>query len=243
MKKKLLALGLIAALSSSILVGCGGDTKSDSVSTESAQENMMTTSETTTKDKKEITLEDLELKEYKYSNSYSTEYLVAVKNNSQLTIQIGANDTAYDLSNNMVGASSSDIYVIGPGEESCMLFYFSSSDVDHVEYKDTLQYKINPYNFIPVLSNLKVQEAVNDESLILAVTNDGNISARSVEAYAVFMDEENTSLAISSGFVGDSDLEVKPGATQSGEIDYFESYEKGDFDHVVWYLSSYGTAF
>ena len=118
-------------------------------------------------------------------------------------------------------------------------FYFSSvSGIDHIDYKDNLQFVTgtNLY-YKPVISNLSVQDGLNGDVLTLAVTNNGDYAAEFVEAYAIFMDASGTPLQIASNFITDSNSEIAPGAMQSTQIEYYSAYDKGEYDHVTYYLT------
>ena len=224
MKKKLFIVSLVLFL----LVGCSGKSEN---ATESSGGN------TTEAADNKVTLDDLAMTEYKYDSGFgSTIYLISVKNNSSQTFNLTVNATAYDASNAMLGAADGSIDVIGPGEESCMFLYFSEvTGIDHISYKDNVQYSTDIY-YQPVIANLSVQQAVNGNVLVLAVTNNGEVAAEFVEAYAVFLDANNTPLYISSTYIMDANNVIAPGATQSAQIEYY-NFDDATFDHVNWYLT------
>ena len=232
----LLSLTLLASCSSTKNENVKNTSESGTTKTKEKEKSQ---SESSLKKSKELSLEDLSFTEYLLENSFGSEYLVAVKNNSDLTVGISANATAYDASNALLGAASSSIDVLGPNEESVMLFYFDSvSGIDNIDYKDNMQYSADSklyYN--PVVSNLSVEDGLNGDVLTLAITNNGEYAAQFVEAYAVFMDENGTPLQISSNYVTDSNYEIAPGAMQSTQIEYYSSYDKGEYDHVTYYLT------
>ena len=232
----LLSLTLLASCSSTKNENVKNTSESGTTKTKEKEKSQI---ESSLKKSKELSLEDLSFTEYLLENSFGSEYLVAVKNNSDLTVGISANATAYDASNALLGAASSSIDVLGPNEESVMLFYFDSvSGIDHIDYKDNMQYSADSklyYN--PVVSNLSVEDGLNGDVLTLAITNNGEYAAQFVEAYAVFMDENGTPLQISSNYVTDSNYEIAPGAMQSTQIEYYSSYDKGEYDHVTYYLT------
>lgn len=233
MNKKII-LPILTAL---VLTGCSSQ-KNKNV-TNSSESGTTKTKENNTNTSGQLTLDDLQFTEYPCSDNYDSEYLVAVKNNSNLTVGISANATAYSSDNNLLGASNSAIDVLGPSEESVLWFYFSGvTGIDHIDYKDNLQYTsgANLY-YKPIISNLSVQDGLNGDVLTLAVTNNGDCAAEFVEAYAVFMDANNTPLQISSTYVVDSNSEIAPGAMQSAQIEYFSSYDKGEYDHVTYYFT------
>ena len=231
---KNLRKSFVILLSAMLLAGCSS-TRSENVT--STGNSGKATADSKSKKSKEITLDDLETKEYKVENEYATEYLVTVKNKSDQTIALNSNATAYDANNSMLGAADGTIEVLGAGEQSVMYFYFDGAkNVDHVDYKTNMQYNTNP-PYDPVISNLSVKDAVNGDNLTVAITNNGKEAAQFVEVYAVFCDANNTPLEIDDTYVADSNDEIAPGATQSATISYYSEYDKGAFDHVDYYLT------
>lgn len=227
-------------LAISLLAGCS-NSENQNVATSTESGTTATAEATTepTESADELSIDDLQFTEYSLENDFATEYLVAVKNNSNITVGLSANATAYDASNGLLGADTAEIDVLGPNEESVFLFYFDGvSGVDHIDYKDNIQYSVgsNLY-YEPVISNLSVQDAVNGDVLTLAVTNNGEYDAEFVEAYAVFMDANNTPLEIDETYIVDSNSKIAAGATQSEQINYYSSYNKGAFDHVTYYFT------
>ena len=161
------------------------------------------------------------------SSSY---YFLEVKNNSKATVGISGNATALDGNDSVLGSADGSIDVLGPGETSLMTFYFSDvGDVTTV--KTDLQYTQDIY-YQPVISNLKVNQSINDKNVTIQVTNNGDVPAEFVEATALFFDAEGNVIYHNSGYVADNDSEIKPGATLSDQLDSYEA-----FDHVNVYLN------
>lgn len=178
-----------------------------------------------------LSLEDLDITEYKYENGIGdTLYYLVIKNNSQVAAELYANVTAYDAENKMIGAANGSIDVIGPNEESIMVLYFDSvTGIDHIDY--TLQYNTDIY-YDPVISGLKVEEVLNGNVLVLSVINELDYPAEFVEAYALFFDANDNIVYVTENYITDNDSEIKPGATLTAQL---ESYDP--FDHVKWVLT------
>ena len=188
------------------------------------------TNENTAPKPTEISMEDFDIREIRYDNEFATmEYLV-IKNNSEKAVEITGNATALSADGSVVGAADCSINVLGPGEESIAYFYFSNvTDVAEVDY--SLSYNEAKY-YDPVIKDLGLEVNVNDSNVVVLVTNNGSKPAMFVEAYALFYDANNNVVYASSGFVMDSDSEIKPGATLSEQISAYEA-----FDHVEVYLT------
>jgi archaellum component FlaF (FlaF/FlaG flagellin family) len=168
--------------------------------------------------------------EYLYEGMFGTSlYFLAIQNNSDAAVEVNGNATALDADGNAIGADSMYIDVLGPGEESIGYFYFDDvSGIDKVDYQ--LSYSDSWYE--PVLSELSVDQTLNDSNVTLNITNNGSISAQFVEAYALFMDADGNVIDYESTYFTDNDSEIKPGATISGQLDCYEDA----YDHVAVYL-------
>lgn len=178
---------------------------------------------------------DFDIQEYSYTNSIgSTLLYLVIKNNSAQTVSIDGNATAYDASNNVIGAGNCSIDVLGPGEQSIASFYFESiENADHFDYK--LNYS-EETSYKPVLGNLSTDVSVNGSNVVATVTNNGDCEARFVEVYALFLDADNHLINATSAYAVDDDSEIKPGASESVQLTAYQS-----FDHAEVYLTGRAT--
>ena len=171
-----------------------------------------------------------ECKGYIYENSYATSYYYIIKNTGNRTVALDGNAIAYDALGNRLGADSDSIDVLGPGETSIMTFYFSNvRGVDSVNC--TLSDTARLY-YQPVIANLSVNPSRNNRNLTLSITNNGSINADFVEAQALFFNESGKVVDSESKFFIDSDNEIKPGATITGQIT-----SNKNFSRVEYYLT------
>lgn len=179
----------------------------------------------------EVSDKDFTVKEYLCESSSDTSCFLAITNNSDKTVGIDANLTAFNAKGEAIGADDGSLDVIGPGEESVMTFYLDGvKDVDKVEYTmnydTTLSYKSG-------LQDLEVSHSVNDRDVEVTVTNKGAEASEFVEAYVLFLDADGKVVLQESGYITDNDNELKPGATLSEE---FSAYK--EFDSVVVYMTA-----
>nr|MCR4746255.1 FxLYD domain-containing protein [Lachnospiraceae bacterium] len=174
---------------------------------------------------------DFDIKEYAYEDSIgSTTYYLIIKNNSDETVKISGNATAYDSLENVIGAGDCSVDVLGPGEETIAYFFFDFvSGLDHIDYK--LNYSESDY-FEPVINELSMEQNINDNNVVVTVTNNGTEAAEFVEVYALFFDQHNNIVGTSSAYAIDDDSELKPGESISKQLDIYDS-----FDHVECYLT------
>ena len=252
MKKRAFALIICIATLLAMLCACGevsnsGNDKTIS-STDSTMDNRGESSQTVVFDNRNINSnasdgdspakitvsdKDFEVIDYLYEDSLSSRYFLIITNNSEATVSIFANGIAKDANGSMIGASDLSIDVLGPGETSIGYFYFNGvSGIETVEYEMT--YDTEPY-YTPILSNLYTEQTINNKNVIVAVTNNGEIPAYFVEAYALFFDAENNVVDYTSRYITDDDIEIKAGKTIVAQLDTYES-----FDHVEVYLTGRG---
>ncbi|MCR5802018.1 MAG: hypothetical protein K6G57_06795, partial [Lachnospiraceae bacterium] len=170
---------------------------------------------------------DFSVKEYLYENSIGDSmYFLAITNNSDKSVGINGNVTAYDAGGSVIGADSGSIDVLGPGEESILSFYFDSvSGIDNVKY--TLGYDTSPY-YESGLKDLEIVQNINANNVVVTVTNKGSEPAEFVEAYALFLDSAGKVIGYDSTYITDGDSEIKPGATLSKQMDIYEAFDTVD---------------
>ena len=187
------------------------------------------TNENTAPKPTEISMEDFDIRDYKYETMFGTMWFLIVKNNSDADLAFEFNGTALDAAGNTIGAGTAEIAVLGAGEETVTYFYFE--DVTGID-KVTYQGNYGSSFYKPVLSDLAVEQTINDGNLTVKVTNNGQYPAQFVEGCALFMDAENNVVYYNSTYITDSDSEIKPGKTLSAQLDVFD-----DFDHVEFYMT------
>lgn len=194
----------------------------DSVSVSTTNNSEVTTNNE--KENSDFSDSDFETKGYLYENTIGdTLYFVSIKNNSKQNIKVNGNATAYDENKNAIGANSSEIYALGAGEQQILYFYFESvSGVKDVEY--TLNYEKDNI-FKSALPYLEIKETINEENVVVSVTNNGDKSASFVEAYALFFDGNGNVVNYSSTYIVDSDGEIKSGSTISEQITSYDDFE------------------
>lgn len=239
MKNKMI---MLAALISAIVVGgcgasnvatSGGDVVVTDNRTKDTEEVEVVDNRTASEENNATFSEsDFDVKTYLYENTIGdTLYFVGITNNSQATVEVSGSATAKDATGNAIGVDDMSIDIIGPGETTMGYFYFSDvKDIASVDYE--LKYDRETY-YKPIINNLKVEQTLNDKNLTVALTNNGDINAQFVEAYALFMDADNNVLSYNSGYVVDDDSEIKPGATLSEQLDCYQ----GGYDHVELYIT------
>lgn len=175
--------------------------------------------------------DDFTKEAYMYENRYGdTFYFLAITNNSNASVEIGANGIAKDATGNMIGADDFEIDVLGPGEQSIGYFVFDDvSGVASVDYD--INYAASSY-YDPVIADLELQYTINNQNVVVSVTNNGDKKAEYVKAYALFFDANGGVVDYDSGYVVDNDNELKPGKTLVEQLD-----TRDGFDNVKVFLS------
>ncbi len=183
-----------------------------------------------------VTEDDFEIEEYMYETKFGdTYYYLIVTSNAPIPVAIGYNGIAKDNEGNAVGADSMSIDVIGPGETSIGYFYFNDvTGIASVDYQADIDTNIYYY---PVITNLDMVQTLNDKNVTVTITNNGDVAAQFVEAYALFFDANHNIIKTDSNYVTDGDSEIKPGATISSQLDIYT----GNYDHVEVYLTGRAT--
>lgn len=133
-------------------------------------------------------------KELTYDSGFNTIYYIPAYNASDTALSVWANAVAKDSANNVIGASSMSIEVLGPKETSIGKFSFHNvGEVDHIEY--TLNASVASY-FCPVVKHLEVEPSLYNNNLMVSITNHGSVAAEFVEAYALIENQTEKSLAL-----------------------------------------------
>lgn len=242
--KKVLALTMCLVMALSLLfAGCGGpsvtpdanngggnivvDNRNNGTLDNQGEQN-------TQQENITVTDEDFTIVGYPYEDYFASMYFLVITNNSKGTVEFSANGIARDANGGMIGADDFSIDVLGPGETSIGYFYFDNvKDVASVDY--TFEYDTSSY-YYPVISNLSVEQTMNDHNVTVKVTNKGNSCAEFVEAHALFFDGNNNVISHTRNYVVDNDSEIKPGKSITTQLDSYEAY-----DHVEVYFTGRST--
>ena len=109
---------------------------------------------------------------YLFHNRYSSEYVCVVKNTSRQTLELEANAIGYSKSGNAAGADQGRLTILAPGEETAVMFYFSSTEVSDVKvelYPSTTNGYLDPF-----ISDMEIEDFVYDGRIVERLTNKKN---------------------------------------------------------------------
>lgn len=167
---------------------------------------------------------------YRYNSSKYYYLCLAITNNTTRTVKIDVSVQFFDADGGLVGVDDAHEYAFCPGTEMLIVTYndlpFDSYNLDINTSNDTY--------YSPVVSDLVVETTLVGNKAIIAVTNNGSISAEFVEYDILFLDGDDV-VTRTMGYIIDGDNEIKPGKTQYAEENC--SYE---FDDVLVFLKGFG---
>ena len=167
--------------------------------------------------------------EYLLKTKWSTYHYIVVKNNSNLSVDVSTSSIAYDSKENLVSATDSNQYAIGPDCTSIIVEYFDTEE--NVARVETEISALESDYYDSVLQDLSYEKTDIKNGVILRVKNNGSDSAEFVEVYVLFFLNDKL-VYESSNYFGDDDFEIKPGKIITKQIDSYE-----DFDRVEIYLT------
>lgn len=160
----------------------------------------------------------LSIQDWLYEDSGSTQHILEVTNNSPYTLNIRVNETAKDSTGNAIGAGSTSEDDIPAGTTVFLVNYFSEVSGAH-SFDTTIETSQVKY-YIPVIQNITVEATDLKDKVLVKVINNGNIPAEFVRATVVFF-RENEVLGYNTQYFCDSDNELKPGASMTEQMDYY----------------------
>lgn len=168
--------------------------------------------------------EQLAITQYAISDDWWNYHFVAVKNESEFTLEIFADVKFYDADGNIVGAETRSSEAVGPGVETVVVFMpdepYKTAEVVVTPAKD--QY------YESVVQDLKYEASPAKNKEIVSITNTGTEPAKFVECYALFFNGDQC-VDYSSQYFTDNDSELKPGKTITQELDCYEPYDSVKF--------------
>ena len=176
---------------------------------------------------------DFTVEEYTYVNENSnTVYLLVVTNNSDYTVDLECNTTAYESDNTYIGISYNRIKSVEPGNSGCMLFDFAYPYAEVFEY--ALYYEVSEAP--SGSSNLQTSETDDGSSVTVSCENVGNTLLKYTRADIIFLNSGSVvGYDFSYLYETDSDASISAGDTVSCTFDFDEDYD----DYIVYYTCQY----
>ena len=180
----------------------------------------------------EKVLENILTNAYTWNTDYDNCLALVIKNNSSTDCKLTVDVSFKDAEGNLLGAKDDTVQAFGVGGEICLVFD-NEEPFANYEYNYSVQ-EIGDY-YEAVNADLTCEASPAKNKVIVSATNNGSKIAEYVTGTALFMKGEQI-IDSSYAYIGDDELEIKPGSKETDEIHCFE-----DFDSVKVYLSGYAS--
>ena len=157
---------------------------------------------------------------YTYSTSRYNYLYLAITNNTDRNVAIDVAVQYYDAEGKLVGISNAEERAF---EKGTQIMVATSNDIPFTSYEYTITAKEETW-YNCVNSALNVETTILPSKVILSVTNTGSVVAESVNYYILFL-KDDIVVDVESGYVCDSDYEIKPQKTQFQEEKTTEEFD------------------
>jgi len=165
-------------------------------------------------------LKQLEVTEYKGEGSYYYYHFLAIKNNSPYDLTLSADIKFYTDSGALVGAENSTEYAFEAGTETVMAF-----SPDEAYTITTYELSVEEEDYYDcVVSDLSYSCVSAKDKEIVIVKNNGDKAAKFVTATVLFFKGDEV-VYYSWDYYTDDDSEIKPGKSETREVDCYEDYD------------------
>ena len=163
---------------------------------------------------------------------HDAEYLLVIKNHSDVPCRINATATARDSNGNALASDSCVINALSPGDDTVGLFCF-----DDCQGLDTVTYALEqtPESaYTSVSSDIALSYTETPNGYIVTAKNNGDVRAQELTAWLLFFDASGEFKYYTSARLEDHFGELKPGKEQTSF-----AYAPRAYDHMELYLSGY----
>lgn len=166
------------------------------------------------------------IKEYKWQSSIAYHNDLLIKNTSGYDAIIYLDVLFFDKDGNVVGVTHD---AKGGCEDGYETYWSISNDLpfDYIEYE---------FFMVPDTENQGLQSLIKlstnvleNNKVIISATNIGDKPIGMLECFVLFMDENGNVVDYAWEFLGDSDAELKPGATLYEQVKTTQNYEAVKF--------------
>ena len=183
--------------------------------------------------------QDLYIQDWNYDSYGSAVHILEITNNSQYTLELNINETAKDSSGSVIGASSTSELDLPAGCTVFLTNYFSN--VSNVTGYDTSIQAIPARYYDPVIQNIALETNDLEDKVVVKATNNGSVPVEFLKATAVFF-KDNEVVDYDTQYLVDSDSELKPGASFTGQLNYY-NFDDIDYDTVKVHVTGRHTNF
>lgn len=164
---------------------------------------------------------ELIVHQYVYVSSTKRPWVfLVVENTSEYTLSITADLKTFGTDGGLLNAKSSDEDAVGAGQTTILTYLLD-------EAFETSEYEVSVSEdtwYTPVTQNLTYESSSASKKEIVTVTNNGDITAKFVEAHVLFF-SGGTLVGYDSMYFTDDDSELKPGKSITKELRCYAAYD------------------
>ena len=167
----------------------------------------------------------IKTKELEYHDSIGSVWrYIIVKNTSNKDLKVRVSTSLFDKKGKEIEFADEEIKVISPKSTSIACELFDSRKREIKKYKSS--FRVEESTLYEGINNkIKVKTIKNKRNVIIYCTNNSNVDAEFVKAYALFYNKGKLIYADDT-YVIDDDNEIKAGKTEKAQIDVYYKYDK-----------------
>lgn len=176
----------------------------------------------------------LAIQDWTYYSYGSTTHFLEITNNSPYTLNININDVAKNMAGVPIGAGSTSEEDIPAGSTVLLSCYLS--DVNGATGFDTsVEVTQSGNSYVPVLQNIAMETSDLGDKVLVTLKNNGGYPVEFAMVTALFFNGDNV-VDYDWTYFTDSDSELKPGASMTKQLDYYNLDDIG-YNAVKVYVS------
>ncbi len=164
-------------------------------------------------------------------SSYTYSFYV-IQNTGNTTLDVTAASESYTPDGIMAATGESRLYALGPG---CISVIYNSFQTDALVTTALTKWKTTDSDYQSVIQNLSYDMTPAEGGTLVEVTNNGSVTAESVEGFALFF-RGGVLVDYNWAFFNGSDGKLNPGDT----VEQFMTAAE-PFDSVQFYLTGRGS--
>ena len=175
----------------------------------------------------DLVASQLSVTEYNLFGDYWNYHFIEITNNSEEVTKVSLNILYYDENGELVSAESCSEDVVEPGFS---VLLYTMPDEKWSKTEITVEASESRY-YAPIQSDIEISVTPAKQKLVVQAKNVGDEPAEFVQVSALFFDGEDV-VGFGNHYFSDSDYEIKPEKTISGNIDCYK-----DFDGYKYYVT------
>lgn len=177
---------------------------------------------------------DLTVEAYRLKSETGARFLyLVIENHSDQNLRLSADLKFYNENGALIGVDGREVYAVEKKTKTVIDIYldYAEEEFDRAECVLTAQ---EEQDYRCLTTELSHQTTWTKYMEIVSVTNNSDITARSVDGYLFFF-KKGKLVDVASAYFGDNNFEIKPGQTVTRELS-----RRKDYDSVEFYFTGYG---